>query len=454
MFQNKKIFSFERRFLVLVVIINVLIIKAAYTVTEDLYWLLLLSIPMLFLTIYFKRRASKDEKKDEKINSSDATIHKGNAISSLRINSEELKVSFGNKYCGQPYLSSIICFEAVSADQNSKFMPREIVLSEDSYYTDNMIQSLNDSLFSDDCIWKIGPDYAGCRDHNLSFNAEAFKASAIRPNVKMIELKLPGFKNRNAIPARNISYLKQTNNGAHTDLNSGHTAFSNPESMVIFLDSLRQLSGKKPVGINLRITDKKEFHETCYAFCKTHIVPDFIVIEGCEKENIFLNNVSIKAGMPLFEALQFVSKTLEMFGLSKEIKIIAASEIYTAFDVLKLRALGADAISMRNCLTSGAKPYQKDSIGLTRFSQQCMERFRNKILNSTFDIMQAWGYMDIKEITLSSFFRSLDALKSKDVNKKYDAEVWDISESKPYRLSKKTFTKRMPVQEHHFSSFS
>ena len=438
MFQNKKSFSVERGFLVLVVIINVLIIKAAYTVTEDLYWLLLLSIPMLFLAIYFNRRASKNEKKDEQINNSDATVDNDNAISSLRINPDQLKVSFGNKYCGQPYLSSILCFEAVSADQNIKFMPQEIVLSGDSYSADNLIENLNESLFSDDCIWKIGPDYAGCRDHTFSFNAEAFKANAIRPNVKMIELKLPGFKNRNAMPARNISYSKQTNNGTHTDLNSEHTAFSNAESMVIFLDSLRQLSGKKPVGINLRITDKKEFHKMCYAFCKTHIVPDFIVIEGCEKENIFLNNVSIKAGMPLFEALQFVSKTLEMFGLSKEIKIIAAAEIYTAFDVLKLRALGADAISMRNCLTSGDKPYQKDSIGSTRFSQQSMERFRNKILNSTINIMQAWAYIHIKDITLSSFFRSLDSLQSKVVQEKNDQPEWGIAERKTYSLPQKS----------------
>ena len=94
----------------------------------------------------------------EKINSSDATIHKkDNSISSRGINSEELKVSFGNKYCTQPYLSSIICFEAVSADQNIKFMPQEIVLSEDNKYTDEMMESLNDSLFNKECIWRIGP---------------------------------------------------------------------------------------------------------------------------------------------------------------------------------------------------------------------------------------------------------------------------------------------------------
>jgi hypothetical protein len=207
--------------------------------------------------------------------------------------------------------------------------------------------------------------------------------------------------------------------------------------MVIFLDSLRQLSGKKPVGISICITDKKEFYKMCYTFRKTHIIPDFVVVEDYTKENIKLNNISADSGMPLYEALEFVSKTLETYGLSKEIKIIAASEIYTAFDVLKLRALGADAISMRNCLASDDKLYQIDGIGSTRFSQQYMERFRSEILNSTIDIMHAWGYINIKDITLSSFFRSLDALNPKDANSEYHQEGWDISERKPYQLSQK-----------------
>ncbi|MEO8416716.1 MAG: glutamate synthase-related protein [Ginsengibacter sp.] len=311
-------------------------------------------------------------------------------------------------------------------------MPKQIVLSGNNNYTQDMMQRLNDGLFINDSIWRIGSDYAGCRDYNFKFNAEAFKVNAVRPNVKMIELKLSAFNNRANISARKISYSKQTNNWQQASSDVNHTAFSNAESMVIFLDSLRQLSDKKPVGISFYITDKKEFREMCYAFCKTLIIPDFIVVEGYGKENILLN-MPANPGMPLFEALLFVSKTLEQFGLSKEIKIIAASEIYSAFDVLKLCALGANAVSMRNFPTSGDKLYQTAGIGSTRFSPQNMERFRNEILNNTIDIMQAWGYINIKDITLSSFFRNLDALNSKDVDTGYDG--WDISERKTYQLS-------------------
>ncbi len=439
MFQNKKTFSFERGLLVMVITINILVIIMADLHNRDFYWILLCSIPLLFFALYYDRTVFKKATRNRKSNNNDFKFHEKDNIFPRNNKSNELTVLFGNRQCAQPYRSSIICFESVSADQNIKYVPKQIVFSEDNDYTQDMMQRLNDGLFISDSIWRIGPGYAGCRNNNFSFNSEAFRVNAAMPNVKMIELKLSGFNDMANISATKISYSNQANDWKHKGSNFKHTAFSNAESMVIFLDLLRQLSGKKPIGINLCITDKKEFYEMCYAFCKTHIIPDFIVVEGCAKENSFLNNVSPNPSMPLFEALQFVSKTLEIYGLSKETKIIAASEIYTAFDVLRLRALGADAISMRNCLTSGDKPYRTDEFGFARFSRQCMERFRSKILNSTISTIQAWGYVNIKDITLSSFFRSLDALNTRDVNKEYDPEGWDVSERKTYRLSQKNF---------------
>lgn len=426
--QNKNTFSFNRFFLLTVIVANVLIIITAYAHNRDFYWILLWSIPMLFFAFYYDgivyKNAIDDRKpgtKNFKFNEKDNPIFFRNIIKP-----NELTVLFGNSQCAQQYHSSIICFESVSADQNIKFMPEQIILSEENDYTQELMKRLNDNLFMSDSIWRIEPGYAGCRDHNFKFSPEAFRVNAVRPGVKMIELKLPGFNDSTNNPSRK---------NAGSDVT--HTAFRNADSMVIFLDSLRQLSGKKPVGISLSITEKKEFHEMCYAFCKTHIIPDFIVVEGYEKENILLNNGSANPGMPLFEALLFISKTLEQYGLSNEIKIIAASEIYTALDVLKLRALGADAISMRNGFIRSYKPYQKDSARSISFVQQSMERLRSEILNSTIDVMQAWGYINIKDITLSSFFRSLDALQSNDGNREFDREAWNVIERKSYRLLQK-----------------
>ncbi len=41
-----------------------------------------------------------------------------------------------------------------------------------------------------DLIWEIGSGYFGCRDEAGRFSEEHFKANALDPQVKMIELKL------------------------------------------------------------------------------------------------------------------------------------------------------------------------------------------------------------------------------------------------------------------------
>jgi glutamate synthase domain-containing protein 2 len=73
------------------------------------------------------------------------------------------------------------------------------------------------------------------------------------------------------------------------------------------------------------------------------IKPDFITIDGGEGgTGAAPIEFSDSIGMPLEEALVFVTDTLKGFDLKKEIKIIAAGKIITAFDIIKACALGAD----------------------------------------------------------------------------------------------------------------
>jgi hypothetical protein len=436
MFQNVKAFSFSLIFLIVIILINGLIIKTASINNQDFYWALLFSIPLLFFAIYYKRTVLKKETKDKKINFNGvkSQMHE-NVIIPCRKH-DELTVLFGNNYCAQPYLSSIICVESVSANQNIDFMPEQIdfmpeqiILSEDNGHTHDMMQSLNDGLFIRDLIWTIGPDYAGCRDNNFKFNAEAFRVNASSPNVKMIELRLSGFNDKDNISAAGKNFKN----------NCEYTAFSNAEGLSIFLDSLRQLSAKKPIGIRLRITDKKTFYEICYAFRKTGIIPDYLVIEDYDKENNFLSDPFQNPVMPLYEALLFVSKTLDIYGLNGEIKIIASSEIYSPFDVLRLFALGVDAVSFQNHLIPGAKYYKTDGIKSTAFSRRCKEQLRSEILDSTMNIMQAWGYTNVRDITLPAFFRDLDALYSKGFYKRYDKRLPNNFKSTSFGIVKKSY---------------
>ena len=454
MFKNKKIIPLSGVFLLMVILINVLIIKAAYTHNHDFFWTLLFSIPLLVFAIYYKRIVSKKETGKKKIKCDVIQFNGDDSVVLPRkIKGDELTVLFGNSHCAQPYLSSIICLESVTADQNISFMPKQIILSEDNGAAHDMMQRLNDDLFIDDSIWTIGSDYTGCRDNNFKFNAKSFRETAARPKVKMIELKVPRFNHKNTISTNRNSYAKSAYNNKYPakgfENSCEHTAFSNAESMVIFLDSLRQLSGKKPIGIRLCIADKKEFHEICYAFCKTAIAPDFITVEDCDKENNFLSH-SQNSAMPLYEALLFVSKTLEIYGLNKKIKIIAAFEIYSPFDVLRLFALGADAVSFQNHVTRSNRYYETNGIQSTNFSRRSMEQLRTEILVGTMNIMQASGYKSTDDITLATFFRDLDALYSKGFYKRHDQGFANSSEQRSYSIVGKAFHEK----EYEFRSCS
>ena len=54
---------------------------------------------------------------------------------------------------------------------------------------------------------------------------------------------------------------------------------------------------------------------------------------------------SDRMGMPLYDALAFVYNTMVKYGIKDEIKLIASGRVMTAFDVVKLLALGADGVN-------------------------------------------------------------------------------------------------------------
>ena len=389
-----------------VALINVLIVQFASGNKPEIYWLLMLSIPLLFFVFYFIMK-----KKHKRIH--DISTANDNSLSFSEKNTADgLTVLFGNSYCEQPYLSSIFCSEAVYSNEGFDASFKK----NNSPGENNSENIYHDNEFKHDVIWQIAPGYPGCRNENFNFNSALFKINAAQPFVKMIELKLTQPAGENKFDTKKVAYSNRVINNKYPvkDLQSinRHTAFSSAEGMAIFLDTLRELSGKKPVGIRLCITDKKEFHEICYAFRKTGILPDYIAIEDYAKENNSLLNHAKNTALPLYEALLFVSKTLEMYGLENEIKIIAVSPVTTAFDVLKLHALGADALRLKNFATA-------NNIQTNASPAVYIQKSRSKIIRSTMEIMRACGYVNMQEITLPSLLRKLDSLQSKTLNKIY-----------------------------------
>ena len=264
------------------------------------------------------------------------------------------RVTIGGSDCKQPYESSMLNISAMSFGSLSKnavmAMNKGAKIGKFAHNTGEGGLSPHHLKHGGDLTWQIGTGYFGCRDKHGHFNEETFKKGAIKPQVKMIEIKisqgakpghggiLPAIKNTEEIAE--IRHVKP-----HTDVLSppSHSAFGNPTEFMHFIKKLRELSGGKPVGFKLCIGKKQEFIDICKAMLSTGIKPDFITVDGGEGGTgaapvEFSNSI----GMPLREGLVFVHDTLVGFDLKKDIKLIASGKIISGYHIARVMALGAD----------------------------------------------------------------------------------------------------------------
>ncbi len=272
------------------------------------------------------------------------------------IKPEDLRIKIGSNLCFQPYSASILNISAMSYGALSK----NAILSLNSgaklggfaHNTGEGGISPHHLKNGGDLIWQIGTGYFGCRDADGNFDADYFKLNALRPEVKMIELKLsqgakPG--HGGMLPAskvtKEVSLIR--NVPLNKDVNSppGHSAFHDADSMMIFLHRLRCLCGGKPVGIKLCLGHAEEFDDLLKSMVKLQLYPDFIAVDCAEGGTgaaplEFSNNI----GTPGKDALIYVADKLSAVGLRKQITIIASGKIASAFDVIRLISLGADVV--------------------------------------------------------------------------------------------------------------
>lgn len=361
----------------------------------------------------------------------------------VHIEEKDLRVRIGGRYCSQPYRASILNIGAMSYGALSK----------------TAISSLNEGaamggfahntgeggiseyhLRGGDLIWQIGTGYFGCRDEEGKFFPELFQANAARKEVKMIELKLsqgakpghggilPAEKNTPEIAAiRNVT--------PHTTVYSppSHSAFSNSIELMQFIGFLRELAEGKPVGFKMCIGDRQEFIDICNAMVVTRITPDFITIDGSEGgTGAAPLEFTDHMGMPLYDALSFVTQTLEVFGLKEEITVIAGGRIVTAFDILKALSLGAGAVySARGMMMSmgciqalkcdsGTCPVgiatQRPALynGLdVRDKRVRVASFHKNTLDAVVEMMEACGFKTIQDVDPARFFRRIDILTTR-----------------------------------------
>lgn len=260
----------------------------------------------------------------------------------------------GNKDCKQPYKSSILNISAMSFGSLSSHAVEALnagaKIGGFAHNTGEGGLSSYHLKHGGDIIWQIGTGYFGARDEDGRFSPDAFKKNAIRPEVKMIEIKLsqgakPG--HGGILPAKKntpeVAAIRMVKAGTTVFSPPFHSAFSTPKEMLLFIQKLREFSEGKPIGFKLCVGKKSEFISICKAMVALDIYPDFITVDGGEGgTGAAPPEFSNFVGMPLLDGLAFVANMLKGFGIRHHIKVGASGKILTGFQMIRAIALGAD----------------------------------------------------------------------------------------------------------------
>lgn len=267
------------------------------------------------------------------------------------------RIQIGSSQCSQPYNASIMNISAMSFGSLSANAIRALNKGAQlgNFYHDTGEGSLSPYHleYGGNIVWELGSGYFGCRTEDGTFDPVKFAQQAVLPQIKMIEIKLsqgakPG--HGGILPKHKISAEIAQIRGIPRDRDcispSKHSAFNTPIEMLQFIQTLRELSGGKPVGFKLCIGQPWQFMGIVKAMLHTQIVPDFIVVDGSEGGTgaapiELINNM----GTPLREGVLFVHNTLVGAGLRKQIKIGASGKIISAFDIASTMAIGADWVN-------------------------------------------------------------------------------------------------------------
>jgi glutamate synthase domain-containing protein 2 len=286
-----------------------------------------------------------------------------------------------------------------------------------------------------DLIWEIGSGYFGCRDESGAFSPEKFRASALDPQVKMIEIKLsqgakPGHGGMLPGPkvTAEIAQARGVPAGQDCISPAAHSAFSTPMEMMAFIEKLRELSGGKPVGFKLCIGHPWEWFALVKAMLASGIVPDFIVVDGAEGGTgaapvEFTDHV----GAPLQEGLLLVHNTLKGAGLRERIRVGCAGKVVSAFDMARMMALGADwcnsargfmfalgCIQAQACHTGHCPtgvttqdPLRQQALHVPTKAER-VKNFHQQTLRALQEIVQAAGLQHPAEITAHHIVRRVN----------------------------------------------
>jgi glutamate synthase domain-containing protein 2 len=270
------------------------------------------------------------------------------------LHDHDFRVAIGGPECRQPYSASVLnlsgtSFGAMGANAIMAFN-KGAKLGGFAHNTGEGSISPYHRRHGGDVIWQVATGYFGCRTPEGAFDPEAFRRQARDPQVKMIEVKLsqgakPG--HGGVLPKAKITAEIAATRGISRDKDcvspSRHSAFSTPLELVGFLQTLRELTDGKPIGLKLAVGHRYEFLAIVKAMLETGIAPDFVVVDGGEGgTGSAPAELSNHVGLPLSEGLSFVHNALVGAGLRDQVRLGASGKLVTAYDLFRVFAIGAD----------------------------------------------------------------------------------------------------------------
>ena len=273
---------------------------------------------------------------NEWLNHSNHPIHVDNA---------DFRIRIGGDTCEKPYESSVLNVSSMPIGALSrtaiKALNRGVRMGGFAQGTGDGLISEFHELPGGDLILQLESDCVGYRDDFGKFDPNNFAKHATKEQVKMVEIKLsqgdkPDFAAERGLP-EGIDYINP----------ASHSTIDTPVELINFIDQIRALSGGKPVGIKLSISQPSDFFSIAKAMCERNILPDFFTIDDtdCRDEDATLESVD-PMDTPLREGLMLVHNTLHGLGIREKIKILIAGDLINAFDLARAFSLGADGCLM------------------------------------------------------------------------------------------------------------
>ncbi len=205
-----------------------------------------------------------------------------------------------------------------------------------------------------DLVFQIGTAKYGVRNQDGSLSDEKLRSIALRPEVKLFEIKLsqgakpgkggilPGAK-----VTREVAEVRGIKMGEDSISPNRHPEIDSVETLLGVIAHIRTVTGK-PVGIKTVIGSREWLDRLCEDIVARGLesAPDFITVDGGDGGSgaapmALMDNV----GLPLREALPMVADILVKYQLKQRVRLIASGKLITPANVAWALCAGADFVN-------------------------------------------------------------------------------------------------------------